>query len=243
MHPDYFLNHDTQDITRHVGELALQNEPLLRANCQEVSRQTDTSCSRLQEESHAKEQALNATVKSVVEILHRLVQMLSANANVFGTKDSRTDFSAVCQAVVGVEEARVRLIAEIAALSNVRHSLAASVANANRALHYLSFATSSVPKDQRSFYAEAFQKTEMTYQHLLALDTTLQKWQNAYMSLVELHFSTFLQKVRAAADFAHAGAALQSVTLRSLCGEMLLLLERLARSAFDENCDEKLRNS
>lgn len=227
MHPEYFWNNDTQDITRRVCELALQDEQALRAHCQEVSRQTDTSCLRLQEECCAKEQEAKATVKAAITILRELAEALSVNAGVFGTRDSRTDFSAICRAVIGIEEARTRLLAEIDALARVRRALAASVADVNRTLHFLSLAKAAVPEEERSFYAEMLQKSRKTYERLLALDVTLREAQNAYMALVELHFSTFLQKVRTAADFAHTGATLQSATLRSLCGEMLLLLERL----------------
>lgn len=243
MNLECLLNIDTQEITRRIGELAVQDEPTLRVNCQEVSHQTDTSCLRLQEEFRAEEQTLKASASSAACILRTLVQALSANAGIFETKNSRADFASVCRAVIEMEELRVRLISRVNALSGVRRALAASVADANRALHFLSVAKASVIEEQRPFYGALFQKTKATYEQLTALDIALKEEQNVYMSLVEQHFSTFLQKARAAADFSHAGAALQNAELRALCGELLLLLERLKGSVFGRNCDEKIRNS
>ena len=232
MHPEYLLNNDTQDISRRVSELALSNEPALRAHCQEVSRQTDTSSLSLAEDYATQVNDANATLAIIGESLQELSRSLLQNAGVFRTQSGKAGFSAVCRAVTRIEEARRQLIAQVGALSGMRSAIAAGVADANHARHLLSLATRAVLAEARAPYTESTERIKVAYECMLAIDSATGEAQSFYMAFIERHLPSFMAGIRAAADFNHGGESLDTGAIRALCGEMLLLLNRVPKVAF-----------
>lgn len=226
MYPEYLYNNDTQDIYRCVQELAQNDEPALRAHCQEVSRQTDTSSRTLQKDCFQKASDAKSVFDAMVSILKELSQSLSSGTDVFGTQNGQAVFAKVCRAVVRVEEERQRLLSLIAELTQLRRVLAASVAQTNQALHFLSLSKRAVPEVLRCHYVEALDLVEKAYARLTGADASLCEVQKFYMTLIESHLPVFMQRLRAAADFNHAGAALDRVAIRTLCGELFVLQNR-----------------
>ena len=232
MHPEYLLNNDTQDISRRVSELALSNEPALCAHCQEVSRQTDTSSLSLAEDYAAQMNDANATLAIIGESLQELSRSLLQNAGVFRTQSGKAGFSAVCRAVTRIEEARRQLIAQVGALSGMRFAIAAGVAKANHARHLLSLAARAVLAEARAPYTESTERIKVAYERMLAIDSATGEAQSFYMAFIERHLPSFMAGIRAAADFNHGGESLDTGAIRALCGEMLLLLNRVPKVAF-----------
>lgn len=232
MHPEYLFNNDTQDISRRVSELATANEPLLRAHCQEVSHQVDTSSLCLQRDCAAAVNDTNAVLSIIGESLNSLSQSLAQKSGVFRTQDGKASFPTVCRTVVQIEEARGRLLACISTLSQLRGRIASSVAEFNRALHFLSLAERAVPKRVRGEYAEFIARTKDAYARLTAWDANLREAQMTYMTIMEQHLPAFMQNMRTAADFNHAGEGLDGAGIRSLCFALSVVLSRLPNVSF-----------
>ena len=232
MYPEYLYNNDTQEIRDRVCELAVTDEPALRARCQEVSRQTDTSSLALQEDCAAKLNAIGAVFSAMANILEALLQSLGREAGIFGTQNRQSDFEAVCHAVTHIEEERLHLLSCITDLTQMRRAVFSAVAEANRALHFLSLAGRFVPKDAHPHYAEATEHTKAAHKRLTSLDATVREAQNFYMTFTERHLPTFMEHLRAAADFNHAGAALDKRAIRMLCKELFVLLDRTPNVSF-----------
>ena len=232
MHPEYLYNSDTQDICRRVSELAAVDEPALRAHCQEVSRQTDTSSLSLARDCATRVNDANATLSIIGERAKKLSQALSAAAGVFRTQSGKEHFATVCRTVTSLEEERLHLLSHIAALSELCSAIASSVAEANRALHFLSLAKSAAAEGVRPFYSESTERIQAAYARLTALDGAIREVQAFYMSAVECHLPAFMQRICAAADFNHGGEALDGAAIRSLCSELLILLGRVPSVAF-----------
>ena len=89
MHFEYLFNNDTQEISQRVSELASSNEPALRAHCQEVSRQTDTSSLALQEDCIAKVNAATAILQKISVLAEELSKSLMRNSGVFGVQNGQ----------------------------------------------------------------------------------------------------------------------------------------------------------
>ena len=232
MHPEYFYNSETQDISRRVSELATSNESLLRAHCQEVSHQADTSSLCLQRDCVTGVNDTNSVLSIIGESLDALSQSLAQKSGVFRTRDGKADFPTVCRTVVQIEEARGRLLACIATLSQLRHSIASEVAKVNRALHLLSLAERAVQEDVRGEYTEITARIKTAYARLTAVDVALCEAQTTYMAIVESHLPTFMERLRAAADFNHAGEGLDGAEIRSLCFAASVVLSRLPKVSF-----------
>lgn len=232
MYPEYLQNSDTQDMVRRVSELALSDEPALRAHCQEVSRQTDTSSLCVDKDCIAQVNAANRELAIIGKSLQELSQLLSQSAGVFRTQDGKGDFPTVCSAVQEIESARRRLLLSVGELSKLRQSLFESVAKANEGLHFISIAARTVREDLRSPYREAEEQLAATYERMVELDCTIRESQAFYMAMVERHLPSFMRELRAAADFNHAGEALDRYAVRALCGELLRLLGRTPNVSF-----------
>ena len=223
MCPEYLYNNDTQDICRHVQELATKNEPALRAHCQEVSRQTDTSSRALREECISKTNAAGDAFEAILNVLSDLSGYLSVRAGFFGMQNGQSAFANVCSATLKIEEGRLRLLSCIADLTQVRYALAKGVAEMNQALHFLSVAKRAVPEAWRSQYAADIKCIENAYEKVKRADADICEVQKFYMTVIENHLPTFMEKLRVAADFNHAGEALNSTTVCTLCRELLVL--------------------
>ena len=232
MYPEYLFNNDTQDMSRRVRELAAKDEPTLRAHCIEVSRQTDTSSLAVKEECIAKTDNAKAIFANLKRITEGLSAALASRADIFRARSGKEDFSTVCRAVTQIEEERQRLLFAIGALSQVRQSIAAAVAEANRALHLFSLAGRAVPEDARAHYIAATEQSKAAYVHLTKSDATLYEVQNFCMTFIEQHLPAFMQRLRAAADFNHGGEALEGAEIRALCHELLILTDRLPSVSF-----------
>ena len=232
MHPEYLYNNDTQDISRRVSELAASNEPALCAHCQEVSRQTDTSSLSLAKDCADRVNDANTTLSIIGESLQNLTKSLLQNAGVFRTQKGKKDFSAVCRAITQIEEASRRLLAQICALSATRSAIASCVAEANRGRHLLSLAMGAVPVHARTPYAESTERIKVAYARLTSLDGIRGEAQAFYMTAVERHLPAFMERVRVAADFNHGGEALDAGAIRTLCGELLVVLNRAPKVTF-----------
>ena len=232
MQIEYLYNNDTQEINQRVCELATSNEAALRQHCQEVSHQTDTSSLCLQKEVEMGVENANAVLQKISKHLEELSQSLLENAGVFRTRDGKSDFGSVCRTTVRIEEERLQLMRCITALTQMRHTLAGEVAKANRALHFLSLASHAVLQDVRDQYAQMTANTKAAYERLCALDAALCEAQAFYMSVVERHLPAFMEQLRAAADFNHAGEGLDSRLIRSLCSELILLSNRCPNVSF-----------
>ena len=243
MYPEYLYNSDTQDICRRVSELACADEPALRAHCQEVSRQTDTSSLSLARDCAIRVNDADATLSIIGESAQKLSQSLLQAAGVFRAQDGKAHFAAVCRAVARIEEERLRLLSHVAALGELRSAIASSMAEANRTLLFLSLAKGAVFEGAKPFYAEGIACTQAAYARLIATDNAVREVQAFYMTAVERQLPAFMQRIRAAADFNHGGEALDTATIRALCGELLILRGARRRSLFDGYCDEKLQNT
>ena len=163
---EYLYNNDTQQLQDRVRALAASNEPALYAECEEVSRLTDTSSLDAKAEFVSKMNTVGAVFTQMRADLQTLSRSLSAHADVFRTRDGQVDFGAVCHAVTQIEEGRVRLLSCIADLTRARQALFAFVAEANRSLHFLRIARGSVPKELHSRYAKPIERTEAAYRDL-----------------------------------------------------------------------------
>lgn len=232
MFPEYLYNNDTQDIAHHVHKLALSDEPALRAHCQEVSHQTDTSSLCLQEDCVRQSTASGAVLEAMGKCLRELSQALSENTSVFGTQNGRADFSTVCQTVTRIEEERLHLLEHISAQTQMRRALASSVADANRALHFLSIARRAVSVEVHRHYDEAIERVECAYRRFTKADDAIREVQNFYMTVVERHLPAFMERLRIAADFNHAGEALNRSAIRTLCAEFLILQNHAPNVSF-----------
>ena len=137
MYPEYLLNNDTQEINNRVREMAAFDEPLLRAHCQEVSRQTDTSSLAVKEECLSKASDANAILEAMKNISNTLSRSVSQITGVFGVQNGKEIFPTVCRAIVQMEEERQRLLTVVASLSQARQKIASCVAQTNQALHFL----------------------------------------------------------------------------------------------------------
>ena len=232
MQIEYLYNNDTQEINLRVCELATSNEPALRQHCQEVSRQTDTSSLCLQKEVERGVESANAVLSAIAKQLENLSQSLLENAGVFCTRDGKTDFGSVCRATVRIEEERLRLMRCITLLTQTRRTLTEEVAKANRALHFLSLAARAVSQDLYEQYTKTTKGTQEAYERLTSLDATLCEAQDFYMSVVERHLPAFMERLRDAADFNHAGEGLDRRAIRALCSELILLSNRRPNVSF-----------
>lgn len=232
MYSEYLFNNDTQEISNRVCELASSNEPALRAHCQEVSRQTDTSSLALQEDCIAKLNAAKAILQEISVLAEELSKALTRDGDVFGVQNGQAVFPAVCRAVVQTEERRLSLVSCISQLTQVRRKVASSVAEANRALHVLSLAKCAAGEDVKEDYAQMIQCTNLSYERLKALDFAVCEMQTFCMTLVESHLSVFMQRMRAAGDFNHGGKELDCGEIRLLCRELKILINRAPNITF-----------
>ena len=174
----------------------------------------------------------NATLSIIGESLQKLSKSLLQNAGVFGTQNAKKDFSAVCRAVTQIEEARRQLLMQVCALSAVRSAIASCVAEANRGLHLLPLAMGAVPVHARTPYAESTERIKVAYARLTSLDGAIGEAQAFYMTAVERHLPAFMERIRNVADFNHGGEALDAGAIRTLCGELLVVLNRAPKVTF-----------
>ena len=232
MHPEYLYNNDTQEIEQRVCKMALFDEVTLRAQCLEVSRQTDTSSLAIRDRCIEKTSHARSVLTKIEDIFKRLSQSLSADYEVFGTKDGRADFGEVCRAATAIEVERGRLLFCIADLSQMRQMLFEEVANANRILHFLKTAKRAVSVDVKPLYHQAIEWTEEAYARLKRMDVALCEVQDFYMTFVERHMPAFMEQLRVSADFNHAGVALERGAIRSLCHQMLIVTNRVTNITF-----------
>jgi hypothetical protein len=232
MHPEYLYNNDTQDIAHRVKELATLNESALREHCQEVSRQTDTSSLCLQKDCIMQVNAASGILSIIEKHLRQLSQSLYQNAGVFRTQNAQAQFSSVCKTVTALEAERLRLLSCIGELTGGRRSVAQAVAKANQALHLLSLSKCAVGEDIRPLYTAETERINTAYGRLISLDHTLCEVQAFYMTLLEKQLPAFMKGLREAADFNHAGEALDSTAIRALCGEFFILCGRAPNVSF-----------
>ena len=232
MHPEYLFNNDTQEISNRVCEVASSNEPVLRAHCQEVSRQTDTSSLALREECITKSNAARAILQEISALAEELSKALARDGGVFGVQNGQAVFPAVCRAVVQIEERRLSLVSCISQLTQVRRKVASSVAEANRTLHVLSLAKCAVGEDAKEDYAQMIRYTEVSYERLKAFDFAVCEMQKFCMAFVESHLPVFMQRMRAVGDFNHGGKELDCSEIRLLCHELIILVNRAPNITF-----------
>lgn len=232
MHPEYLYNNDTEEMILRVRSLAQSNESALCQYCVEVSCQTDTSSAHLVKLYAQKNHATQAVLADCAQILRALLQFFAENAGVFRVSNAKADFETVCQTITQFAQGRTDLMLCIDELTQVRKMLFCEVAKANEVLHMLSLACDAVLAEQKSHYADMRQKVTAAHGRMTELDRTLREAQNAYMSLIEHHFPTFMQGIREAADLNHAGKEMNRGALRTLCTEMLFLLDRMQNPVF-----------
>lgn len=232
MYPEYLINNDTQDICHRVSDIAKSNEPALREYCQEVSRQTDASSLAFGEACTASLKDAGAVFAAMMDVLREMLCALSNTSGVFHTRDGKEDFPAVCRSVATIEEKRLCLLSSVAEMTRLRRVLASDVADANRALHVLSIAKSTVPKELCAHYAQAIERVERAHARLTKADGALKEVQSFYMTLIESQMPVFMERLRGAADFNHMGAALDRNAIRALCGELLVLQNRVPNVSF-----------
>ncbi|MBR5119672.1 MAG: hypothetical protein IKV02_01620 [Clostridia bacterium] len=232
MYSEYLFNNDTQEISNRVCEMASSNEPALRAHCQEVSRQTDTSSLALQEDCIAKLNAAKAILQEISVLAEDLSKKMMGNSGVFGTQNGQATFPEVCRSVMPMEEKRQLLISCVADLSEFRRTLASRVADTNRALHFLYLAKNAVDAERKDAYAKATEIAESANRRLKTLDASVFEMQNFCMTFIEKHFSVFMQRLRISADFNHAGNALATGEIRMLCSELKILVNRAPNITF-----------
>ena len=102
----------------------------------------------------------------------------------------------------------------------------------NRGRHLLSLAMGAVPVHARTPYAESTERIKVAYARLTSLDAAAGEAQVFYMTAVERHLPAFMERVRVAADFNHGGEALDAGAIRTLCGELLVVLNRAPKVTF-----------
>lgn len=232
MYPEYLHNNDTQEISDRVCELAENDESTLRAQCTEVSYQTDTSSLTAKEECIAKTNDAKVIFAKMAQILNAFSQSLAKDSEVFRTRDGQADFGTICRRVTEIEEERLHLLSCITALTELRQTIFSMVADANRVLHFLKLANRAVSTDLRVHYTEAIARTEDAYSRLTEMDATLREVQDFYMTFIERHLRTFMERLRTAADFNHAGAALDRGAILALCSELRILINRAPNITF-----------
>lgn len=229
---EYLPNSDTQQMRDEVCRLAQNDEPALRKECQEVSHRADTSSLDAKAECVQKTDNVNAAFAKIADVLKGLSQSLSGNASVFGTRNGKADFGTVCRAVTAIEEGRRELLFCVAELAKTRQTLFSAVADANRALHFLKTAKQAVAEDLRAPYTEAVTRAEGAYESLKDLDIALCEVQNFSMTFIEKHLPAFMERLRKAADFNHAGEALDSGAIHTLCTEAQIIINRAPNITF-----------
>lgn len=232
MHFEYLFNNDTQEISNRVCEVASSNEPALRAHCQEVSRQTDTSSLALQEDCIAKVNTATAILQKISVLAEELSKGLMGNSGVFGVQNGQAVFPMVCRAVVQIEERRLSMISCISLLTQARREVASGIAEANSNLHLLSLAKYAVEEDAKGDYVKMIQDTEKAYVRLKALGSAVCEMQTFCMTFVERHLTVFMQRIRASADFNHTGKVLDCGEIRLLCNELKILVNRAPNITF-----------
>ena len=232
MYPEYLLNNDTQEINNRVREMAAFDESLLRAHCREVSRQTDTSSLAVREECISLANAAGAALEAMKTVLRALSQSLSQNAGIFGVQNGQAKFPEVCRAIVQIEEERQSFLVAIANLAQMRFKIASCVAETNQVLHFLSLAKGAVSEELRPHYTEAIERAQTAYECLKKADVALGEAQNFHMTFIETHLPTFMEQLRAAADFNHTGAELDGARICALCRELLILQNRIPNVVF-----------
>ena len=232
MYTEYLLNNDTQEINNRVREMAAFDEPLLRAHCQEVSRQTDTSSLAVKEECLSQASDANAILEAMKNILDTLSQSVSQTAGVFGVQNGKEIFPTVCRAIVQMEEERQRLLIAVANLTHLRHKIASCAAETNQVLHFLSLAKGAVSKELRPHYAACIENADGAYESLKKADVALGELQNFYMTFIERHLPAFMERLRTASDLNHMGVNLNSAHIAALCRESLILQNRVPNVAF-----------
>ena len=232
MYLEYLYNNDTQQMCEEVCRLAQNEEPKLFARCQEVSHQTDTSSLDAKVDCVAKINNIRAVLANMEAIFEHLAQSLSVELGVFRTRDGQADFGMVCRAVTEIEEGRAHLISSITELTQVRKTIFESVANANRALHFLKTAKRAVGEEAKAKYSNLIDITEGAYARLAKLDAAIREVQPFYMTLVERYIPAFMERLRASADFNHAGAALERGAVCALCKEVFLLTNQAPNITF-----------
>ena len=232
MYSEYLYNNDTQELQSRVRELAQSNEFALRTECKEVSNRVDTSSLDIKTGFAEKTHSIYAVFSNMRTVLRQLSASLAAHTEVFRTRDGQVDFGVVCQAVTAIEEGRVELLSCVADLAKIRQDLFASVADANRALHFLKIAKQSIPEGMRTPYADSIERTEAAYARLTATDVAVREVQTFSMTFVERHLPNLMESLRTAADFNHVGAALDRVSIRTLCTEALIAINRAPNITF-----------
>jgi hypothetical protein len=232
MYPEYLYNNDTQDIVYRVSELATADEPALRAHCQEVSRQRDTSSLSAIEDCGKGVNDTLAVLSIIAKTAEDFSRVLCEGAGVFRTRNGKSDFPTVCQAVTRIEAERLHLLECITSLTQVRRKIASEVAETNRVLHTLSVARRAVPEDVRVHYTKFAEDTKVAYERLTTADAALREVQAFSMATVERHLPVFMERLRTAADFNHAGEALEKGAICALCSELQILLSRVPNVSF-----------
>ncbi len=229
---EYLFNNDTQQMRNEVCCLAQNDEPTLHRKCQEVSHRVDTSSLDAKGECIAKANGVNATFAKIAKTLQELSRSLESGTDIFATREGKRDFGAVCRAVTAIEDARRELLSRIAKLTQARQKLFLTVADANRALHFLKTAKQTVPEERRAPYARAVEIAETAYALLKKVDAALCELQKFCMTFIERHLPAFMERLRTAADFNHAGASLGGGAIRTLCSEALIVINRAPNIAF-----------
>ena len=80
MYPEYLCNNDTEQIYERVRELAETDEPALRAECQEVSHQADTSSLAVKNDCLAKANNMDASLGKMTDVIKMLSRSLTSGA-------------------------------------------------------------------------------------------------------------------------------------------------------------------
>ena len=232
MHSEYLYNNDTKEFHNRVQKLALCDEPALRAHCKEVSCLLGTSSLAARVEFNEKMQHVQAIFQTMVTHLRALSQTLSSGGELFGGRDGKADFAAVCRAVTALEGQRAALVGGVAQLSLLRQALFSRVAEANGSLQFLRSARGAVEGEVQVHYTEAIEAAEAAYEDLKTLDVAICEVLEFSMTYVERLMPAFMERLRTAADFNHAGAALNRGAVRTLCNEALIALERAPNITF-----------
>lgn len=231
MYPEYLFNNDTQAMRNGIARLAKSDEPALHKECQEVSQRVDTSSLDAKGECAKSIHSVTAVFQNLKEVLEGLSRSL-AGGGVFGTGNAKADFATVCRAITAMEEERRRLLFCIAECTKVRQALFSAVADANRALHFLRTARSTVPEELRDRYTATVKRAEAAYARLTETDDAVREAQNFSMTFTERHMPAFMERMRSAADFNHAGEALNRGSIRALCAEALIVINRAQNITF-----------
>ena len=175
---------------------------------------------------------LNASFADMMKALEETSQSLLGASDIFGTQNRQSYFSLVCRLVVQIEEKRRDLLSYVAQLTGLRRELASKVADVNRILHFLSLAKRAVSKEMCVPYAKVIARVERAYERLTKADAAIKEVQNFYMTLIDTQLPIFMERLRTAADFNHTGASLDRAAIRALCGELLILQNRVPNVSF-----------